>query len=207
MLLLVSGASATVNGHPDCGHLIVPRSWNDPASLELRPNRWAMDNGCFVGLDPGAFLRMLYAYRRESGCLFVTAPDAVGDAAETLQLWSFWSPIIRSLGRRPAFVAQDGLTFDRVPWPELGALFIGGTTAYKESGAAASLCGYAQSIGLWVHWGRVNGRNRYRKALEAGADSFDGTGFSIAPAVNIPKPNRWRSDLDRQPRLGLDAVR
>ncbi len=201
MLLLVSGASSTVNGHPDCGHLIVPRSWNDPDSLELRPGRWAMDNGCFVGFDPGAYMRMLYAFRRKSGCLFVTAPDAVGDAAETRYLWQFWAPIIRALGHRPAFVAQDGLASHQVPWLDIGALFLGGSTDYKESAAANSICGYAKARGLWVHWGRVNGRSRYRKALLAGADSFDGTGFSIAPETNIPLPGAWQVAIDVQPRL------
>lgn len=63
MLVLVSGATKTVR--PDhAGHLVMPRSWNDPDELPLMPGRWAMDNGCFVGLDPGAFMRMLYAFRR-----------------------------------------------------------------------------------------------------------------------------------------------
>lgn len=205
-MLLVSGAVSTVNGREDCGHLIVPRQWNDPDSLQLVAGRWAMDNGCFVGLDAGAFMRMLYAFRRKAGCLFVTCPDVVADAAETLQLWAFWSPVVRALGHRPAFVAQDGLTPDRVPWGELGALFIGGSTEYKESAAARSLCGYAKARGIWVHWGRVNGAKRYKKALEAGADSIDGTGFSIAPRVNIPLPAQWRREIDAQPGL-LDAVR
>jgi hypothetical protein len=198
MLILVSGAVSTVNGRDDCGHFIVPRQWNDPDTLQLRPGRWAMDNGCFVGLDAGAFMRMLYAYRRKAGCLFVTAPDAVADAAETRYLWSFWRPVIAGLGHRPAFVAQDGLLPDRMPWAEVGALFIGGSTEFKESGTARSLCGYAKARGLWVHWGRVNGRTRYAKALAAGADSIDGTGFSMAPETNIPKPAQWRQEIDAQ---------
>jgi hypothetical protein len=207
MLLLVSGATSTVNGNPSCGHLIVPRQWSDPDSLALVPNLWAMDNGCFNGLDVGGFMRMLYAYRRKDGCLFVTAPDVVGDAAETLYLWKFWAPVIAALGHRPAFVAQDGLSRHRVPWAEMGALFIGGTTEYKESPAARGLCGYAKSKGIWVHWGRVNGRKRYKKALESGADSFDGTGFSIAARTNIPLPAQWRADLETGPADLFDAAR
>jgi hypothetical protein len=207
MMLLVSGAVSTVNGRDDCGHLIVPRQWNDPDSLELVSGRWAMDNGCFVGLDPGAFMRMLYAYRSKPGCLFVTAPDAVADAAETRYLWQFWAPVIRALGHRPAFVAQDGLAHAQVPWGEMGALFIGGSTDYKESAAARSLCGYAKAKGIWVHWGRVNGKARYKKARAAGADSFDGTGFSMAPLVNIPKPAEWRAELDSAPGDMFDALR
>src|SRR5262245_51183092 len=108
MLLLVSGATRFART-AEVGHLIVPRQWNDPNELALQPQRWAMDNGCFTGLDVGAYMRMLYAFRDQLGCLFVTVPDAVGDAAETRYLWKFWSPVVRALGHRPAFVAQDGL--------------------------------------------------------------------------------------------------
>lgn len=203
MLLLVSGATKFPRGET-VGHLIVPRQWNDPDSLDLQPQRWAMDNGCFVGLDPGAFMRMLYAYRKKAGCLFVTVPDAVADAAETLHLWAFWAPVVRSCGHSPAFVAQNGLTPSRVPWDEFGTLFIGGDDAYKDGPEARSLCGYAKSLGKWVHWGRVNGKRRYELAMTAGADSIDGTGFSMYPDTNIPKAERWRESIRSQPALLAD---
>lgn len=202
MLLLVSGATKYPRG-ADVGHLIVPRQWNDPDALDLQPGRWAMDNGCFVGLDPGAFMRMLYAYRKKPGCLFVTAPDAVADAAETLALWAFWSPVVRSLGHSPAFVAQNGLTPERVPWDEFGTLFIGGDDAFKDGPVARSLCGYAKAKAKHVHWGRVNGKRRYELALKAGADSIDGTGFSMYPDTNIPKAEQWRQEIHGQPELTL----
>lgn len=202
MLLLVSGATKTArNAH--VGHLIVPRSWNDPEELDLQPRRWAMDNGCFVGLDPGAFMRMLYAFDKQPGCLFVSVPDAVGDAAETLRLWKFWRPVVAALGHSPAFVAQDGLTSQRVPWDEFGTLFIGGYDEFKESEAVRTLCAYAKARGKWVHWGRVNGKRRYELALKAGADSLDGTGFSIAPDINIAKAGRWHGVIEAQPELTL----
>jgi hypothetical protein len=135
--------------------------------------------------------------------LFVTAPDVVADAAATCARWPFWSRLIRGLGWPPAFVAQDGLTADRVPWPELGALFIGGSTAYKESTAARDLCGVAQARGVWVHWGRVNGRRRYELAKLAGANSIDGSGFSLYPDTNIPKISEWDRALAAQPGLDL----
>lgn len=202
MITLVSGAtryprSATV------GHLIVPRQWNDPATLNLQPQRFAKDNGAFSGFDEGAFVRMLERFAGVPGCLFTTAPDVVGDAAATLARWPFWSRLIRGVGDRPAFVAQNGLEASRVPWPEMGALFIGGDDAYKESEAARALCAYAKSIGVWVHWGRVNGRRRYELAKKAGADSIDGTGFSMYPDTNIPLVAEWEREIEQQPELGL----
>lgn len=202
MLLLVSGATKYPRD-ARVGHLVVPRQWNDPDSLDLQPGRWAMDNGCFVGLDAGAYMEMLYAYRLKPGCLFVTVPDKVADAATTRYLWKFWAPIVRAAGHKPAFVAQDGLRPDGVPWDEMGALFIGGSTAYKESPAAAALIGYAQAIGMWAHVGRVNGQRRYRMMLTAGADSIDGTGFSMYPDTNIPLAEEWRASIAAQPGLGL----
>lgn len=200
--MLLSGAtkylrSATV------GHLIVPRSWSAPEALGLEAERWAMDNGAFSGFEEGAYLRMLERFAGMPGCLFVTAPDVVGDAAATLARWPFWSRLLRGLGHRPAFVIQDGITPARVPWDELGALFVGGSTAFKESAEAASLCGYAKARGLWVHWGRVNGRRRYAMAVRAGADSFDGTGFSRYPDANVPLVEEWRAMTAAQPGLGF----
>lgn len=179
MLLLVSGATVDVQAH-DVGDLIVPRAWNKPETLQLQPGRWAMDNGAFSGFDEGAFVRMLEAYQgyqASRGCLFVTAPDVVADAAATRARWPFWSRLLLGLGYPSAFVAQDGLSPEQVPWGEMSALFIGGSTAYKESPEVRSLMGYAKAKGIWTHWGRVNGKRRYELALKSGCDSFDGSGF------------------------------
>lgn len=202
MLLLVSGATRYPRD-ARVGHLIVPRQWNNPDALDLQPGRWAMDNGCFVGLDPGAYMRMLYAYRTKAACLFVAVPDAVADAAETLSLWMFWSPVVRALGREPAFVAQNGLTPERVPWDEFGTLFIGGDDLFKDGPAVRTLCAYAKAKGKWVHWGRVNGKRRYELARKAGADSLDGTGFSRYPDTNIPLAEQWEAEIQQQPELIL----
>ena len=96
-------------------------------------------------------------------------------------------------------MAQDGLSPDQIPWAELGALFIGGSTVYKESTEARSLCALAKARGVWVHWGRVNGRRRYELARLAGADSYDGTGFSRFPDTNIPLVAEWEQDIAQQP--------
>jgi len=201
VIVLVSGATRYPR-NAQVGHLIVPKAWALPETLDLS-HPWAMDNGAFAGFDPGAFVRMLERFHGIPGCLFVTAPDVVADAAATLAQWPFWAQLLRGLGYRPAFVAQDGLTPDRVPWRELGALFMGGSTAYKESPAARSLCAYATAQGIWVHWGRVNGKRRYELALKAGADSIDGTGFSMFPDTNIPLAEQWQGEVEQQPELPL----
>lgn len=208
MIVLVSGATR-FKRTDDVGHLIVPRAWSPAESLELQAARWAMDNGGFGGgFDAGSFVTMLQEFYTQPGCLFVTAPDVIsragiGDAAATLKLWPFWSRVIRSLGLPPAFVAQDGLRPDHVPWAEMAALFIGGSTAFKESAGVRALCAYAKARGVWLHWGRVNGKRRYELALKAGADSIDGTGFSMYPDTNIPLVAQWHDEIQAQPELVL----
>jgi hypothetical protein len=166
-----------------------------------------MDNGAFSGFDVAAYIRMLGRFQpyQSAMCKFVTAPDVVADAAATCDLWPFWSRLLRGLGWRPAFVAQDGLQPHMLPALDAGcgALFIGGTTAFKESQYVRGLCGYARSRGIWVHWGRVNSRRRYALALKAGVDSIDGSGFSRYPNTNIPKVSQWDREIEQQPELSL----
>jgi len=200
MLILVSGATS-YKRTDTIGHLIVPRQWNDPKTLELTPGKWAMDNGAFHGFDEGGFMRMVERFYGIRGCLFVTAPDVVGDAAATLARFPFWCRLLHGLGFPVALVAQDGLLPDRIPWGELQALFIGGTDRYKESEEVRGLCGLAQARGVWVHWGRVNGFKRYALATKAGCDSIDGSGFSMYPDTTIPRVAEWEAKITTQPEL------
>jgi hypothetical protein len=200
MIVLVSGAT-TYARNDHVGYFIEPRGGHLPTTLDLRPGLWAMDNGAYSGFDAGAFVRMLERYHAIPGCLFVSAPDYVADAASTRARWPFWSRLIRGLGHRPAFIAQDGLTPDAVPWDEIGALFIGGSSAFKDGAIVRSLCGLAKARGLWVHWGRVNGERRYHLALKAGADSIDGSGFSMYPNTCLARVPKWETSHAQQPEL------
>src|SRR3954471_5122076 len=116
MILLVSGATATVKKWRHVGELILPGAGNNPDSLKLAPGLWAMDNGAYSGFEADAFVRMLERFHGRPGCRFDTAPDAVPDAHQTSQQWGFWSQLIRGIGFVPAFVAQDGVTTSDVPW-------------------------------------------------------------------------------------------
>ena len=187
MMLFVSGATATMRRHRrHVGELIVPGAGSAPDALALIPGRWAMDNGAFTGFDVAGFMDMLQRFHGRLGCRFVAAPDVVGDAPATLARWPFWSAVIRGAGFVPALVAQDGLTVAETPWPELGALFIGGHTEWKLGPHAAELIAYANARGLWVHVGRVNSRVRIWHFARAGADSFDGGKYSRFPDTWIP---------------------
>jgi hypothetical protein len=198
MMILVSGATATVRRfrhRPGIGVLFVPRGRNDPASSLWPGAVWAADNGAFSAFDASAFVTMLEKLRGVPGCRFVAAPDVVGDAAQTLRLFAQWAPVIRSLGFPVALVGQDGLTVADVPWSQIDALFIGGSTDWKLSRAAAQLVAYGQARGKWTHLGRTNTRRRLHHASRIGCDSVDGTAFSRWPDRYIPKALGWLEPL------------
>ena len=200
MLLLVSGATATMRRQASdrLGALVVPGQGNAPNSVRGRP--FAFDNGAFSGFDADAFLRMLDRYTAAgvTNCLFVTVPDVVADAPATLALFREWAPRLRPYRFPLALVAQDGLEQLPVPWDDFDALFIGGSTAWKLSHAAATLAGYAKARGKWVHVGRVNSRKRMRHAHRIGADSVDGTKFTKFPDQYLPRGVAWMDQVIRQ---------
>lgn len=153
---------------------------------------WAADNSAFSGFREGPFVRMLDALVGAAYCLWVTAPDVVGDAAETLDLFRAWQPRIAARGLPVALVGQDGLRPEDVPWQNLDALFVGGSTAWKLSTDARRVCAAAKDRGKLVHVGRVNSRKRIREVASWGTvDTIDGSGWSRWPDARIPKGLRW----------------
>lgn len=146
--------------------------------IQDRSRPYAIDNGAFSSFDEGAFLSLLareFEYRED--CLFVSAPDVVGDAIATRKLFDAWLP--RLAGWPVALVLQDGQ--DRappIPWDDIAAVFIGGTNRFKLSAHALELAAEAKERGKWVHMGRVNSPSRLHSAIFAEVDSVDGTGIS-----------------------------
>ena len=176
MILLVTTA------HDDCvqygcGRLVQPRHYPRIEDTAHGGIPWAADNDCFQGLDEPAFRKMLERIAGLPGCLFVTAPDVVGDHAETLKRWAAWAPIIRAHNLPAAFVLQDGCPAGSVP-QDAGAVFVGGTTDYKLGPDAAASVRTAKRRGLWAHMGRVNSERRMRYAASIGCDSVDGTKYA-----------------------------
>lgn len=155
---------------------------------------WAADNGVFGKGYPGddAWLSWLRAHPGDPAlCLFAVAPDVVGDAAATLERSAPFLPLIREVGLPAAFVAQDGLEQLPVPWDAFDVLFIGGSTEWKLSPAAADLAAQATARGKRVHMGRVNSWRRWQVADAFGCDSCDGTYLAFGPDLNLPHVLGW----------------
>jgi hypothetical protein len=156
------------------GQLLTPLTrykLRDPA----RP--WAIDNGGFKRLDIPAFDALLAreAHHRDK-CLFVSAPDIVGSAQRTLELFERWLP--RLDGWPVALVCQDGQECLPIPWDEIAAVFIGGSTNWKCSPHVEQIIKTAKLLGKWTHAGRVNDPQRWLHFERLEVDSCDGTGLA-----------------------------
>lgn len=178
--------------------MLTPRMGQRPFSGQI----WAADNGRFN--SPHEYTDHKYltwlAGMPVASCLFVTAPDVVGDASATLLMSVPMLSQIRALGYKAALVAQDGLQDLEVPWDNFDCLFIGGTTEWKLSEHAFGLVAEAKQRGKWTHMGRVNSWKRFRTAAAAGYDSADGTVLRFDP--NRPA-HTWSKRALQNPGLGL----
>lgn len=146
--------------------------------LPQRPYaRFAIDNGAFSRFDRDGFLRILEKHKdRRDLCRFVALPDVVGSARRTLEAFDHWHSILEGWPR--ALVAQDGIENLPIPWAQIDAIFIGGTTKFKMGKDAADVIRTAKILGKWVHAGRVNTPGRLEYFDNLGADSIDGTGLA-----------------------------
>jgi hypothetical protein len=190
-MLLVSGATKTVRRLAGPGVpldvLFDPLSNNGPSLARDMGLRWAADNGAFTGFNEVAFEKMLKRLFGLPGCLFVAAPDVVGDWDATRDLFEEWGPRIRRMGFPVAVVGQDGWEPETFDWDQADACFIGGTDDFKLGREAVAMIREAHSWCKWVHVGRCNRNRRIRKFWDMRADSFDGRSFSAWPDVHIPR--------------------
>lgn len=176
------------------GRLVSPRSGN-----VVRPGeRWAADNDAFLAWDEERFVRMLGRIEGYPGCLFVAAPDVVGDARATLGRFEDWRWEIAGRGLPVALVGQDGAEDCDLPWDSFDAWFVGGSTEWKLSAASADLVEESRRRGKWTHMGRVNTRRRMRIAYDFGCDSIDGTGWSRFPDHYLKRDIPYLHELHRQ---------
>lgn len=154
---------------------------------------WAIDNGAYANFDRHAFEALL---SRETGdktkCLFVAVPDVVGSARRTLEVFAYWLPCLS--GWPLALVCQDGQEHLPIPWQEIQAVFIGGSTNWKCSHHAAEIVKAAKAIGKWIHAGRINHGDRWDHFEELGADSIDGTGISRFSHMRRAIANRHQQE-------------
>lgn len=155
------------------GQLLTPltryANWGGP---------FAIDNGAFSRFPAKAFRSLLERNKQhQKSCYFVAVPDVVGSARRTLELYEQRHYLVQTTWPL-ALVAQDGIEDLPIPWMYLQAIFIGGSTRWKESQAAVDVVKTAKILGKHVHVGRVNTWKRFRKFAELHADTCDGSGAS-----------------------------
>lgn len=153
---------------------------------------YALDNGAWPAFKNGRpWVEAEWRYLLNWGAmssyrpLWAIVPDVVGDKDATLANWPKYVDVIRGYGFRPAFAAQDGMTFEDVPDDEC-MVFIGGSTDWK----VAAIKPWCERFPGRVHVGRVNTWGRLLACHQAGAVSVDGTGW-------FHKKGSQRNDLLR----------
>jgi hypothetical protein len=155
----------------EVGQLLTPLT-----RYRLRTERWAVDNGGFSDFDEKAFLALLAREEHhKEQCIFVAAPDIVGSARRTLEVFERWAP--RLSGWKVALVCQDGQEDLPLPWDDIAAVFIGGSTNWKCGPHAEHIIRSARILGKWVHVGRVNTPMRWDHFEKLGVNSCDGNGI------------------------------
>ena len=157
---------------------------------------WAIDNGGFKRLDVEAFDALLAreAHHKDK-CLFVCAPDIVGSAQRTLELFERWLP--KLAGWPVALVCQDGQEMLPIPWDDIAAVFIGGSTNWKCSAHVEQLIKTALLLDKHVHAGRVNHPERFLHFEKQGVHTCDGSGLARYTHMRRAVANRSsQSELD-----------
>lgn len=203
MLYLSGVVRAECLAHRHMGVVLTPAMGNLP---DLSGAAWAADNGCFSQGDAfrlGRYITWLEERmsRYRETCLFATAPDVLMDHAATWRRSSPILPVIRALGYRAAFVAQNGIDRRHLEWDAFDVLFLGGNTAWKLSQGTRRLVDEAKRQGKWVHMGRVNSYKRLERAALWGCDSVDGTYLKFGPDTNLRKLRRWVDLVNAQREL------
>lgn len=184
------------------GKFVNPTRWFDLTGWHT----WIADNGAFKGFDQDVFykaIRVLLPYK--STCKAIVVPDVPFHWDQTLAKFRDWSPSLRRMGFPIALAVQDGATPDNIPFGEIDALFVGGSTEWKRqqtrishhaelplfsgipvavshSTIVSDIVREAKARGLWVHIGRsANSIKQLWYAYQLGADSVDGTKETYAP--------------------------
>lgn len=140
---------------------------------------WAMDNGGFNEVDVPGFVSLLAREaHHKAHCLFVAVPDVVGCARRTLEVFAHWKDKPELAGWKLALVCQDGQENLPVPWDDIDAVFIGGSTGWKLSAHVRHIIKAAKVLGKHTHAGRVNDPARFQHFEEMGVDTCDGTGLA-----------------------------
>ena len=181
-----------------------------------KKGRWAFDNGAWtdfknnVPFNDVEFLKRVHRLetlpedRLPDWCI---CPDALEKRQSILYSVEWKELLSRIAPRLKWYLAlQDYMHPEDVEYAmdlvEFDGLFIGGSDPWR-SATAAGFVKLGHDMGVPVHIGRVNGKNRLQWAVDLGADSVDGTGWVwgwyggpkrrkdwLEVLVNTPKPSR-----------------
>lgn len=157
-----------------------------------RGDAWAGDNSCFTDnwTKDGflSWLELMQPYAET--CLFIVAPDVLGNWEATWTNWQSWFTRIKQFDFPVAYVGQDGQPQDQMPWKEMDTYFVGGTDQWKDKAVSLALVTLCRQKGIPVHLGRANSTPRLRaffKAYKVMGDppgvlpgfTFDGNGMRM----------------------------
>jgi hypothetical protein len=148
---------------------------------------WILDNGAFTtdGFKAEHWHEWLAAMQEyKEKCICVVVPDVVADAEATIRQFPQYVDYAKDFGYRVAFVTQDGMTIDMLPWSNFDALFVGGTDGHKMGREAGWLIDHGLKIGKHIHVGRVN--TEYRLMQFWQCHTWDGTALTIKPEKYEP---------------------
>lgn len=152
-----------------------------PATGFMRPYEWlpyAVDNGKYAAYsnnekwNADKFFGMLDRCRLEK-CKprWIVCPDEIGDKDGTKKAWRNYRSEMTRYGWPVAFVAQDGMSTNDVPY-DSDLVFIGGSTEWKWRNVALFAATFDR-----VHVGRVSAPEKLEYCLRLGIESVDGSGF------------------------------
>lgn len=218
-------STAAVRAEMSAGRLVCIST---PAQGNLIPDDSlvCLDNGVYGKGWPGENKWLAWVEKHRpiaDRVLFVVAPDVVGNARATYDRSRPFLPVVRQMGFRVAYVAQNGQEDFTPPWSKFDCLFLGGSLECRSCGhvppepprgrnprcplcsaalhewklgpEAAQLIREAKRRGKWVHAGRVNSARRFAHFELMGCDSADGTYIAFGPDVNLPTVLHWTQSL------------
>lgn len=202
-MIYLSGAMVP-ESHPNVGMMTSP----DIGNVLRADQWWAYDNACFNHSGDFEWDRWLRVLRLKQAqapgkCLFVTAPDIPFDADGTRARFMEYRERLLALDVPLAFITQDGMGVEDIPWGDISAVFVGGSDEWKLGRESAAIMAEAKRRQKWVHVGRVNGYGRLRKAYILGADSVDGTYLRFGPKTNWPRVVHWLTKIHAMPPMRM----
>ncbi len=155
------------------GEITQPREWPP----RRRPA--VLDNGAFSAWRAGRTFRAsefsaVLERASASPPKWVVLPDIVMGGQDSALLSLRWiGPVAKALPGVPRYFAvQPGIAEDKIPWSDIGGLFVGGSTEWKYF-TAARWIKLAHERGLKCHIGRCGTARKVEWARSINADSID----------------------------------